>query len=411
MIYKMFMILTDIVKKDSKVTIHWCYQDDDEENEAEDEVGELPESHDEDEEEDHTTDDATTTSEQSTSSRYPQRERGPPVEKYVSHKRFVQAPTRYKAQKWKKQHKPIRKLSRKKRRQRLRHVWFQENQEWLEHCHNLHTSVESEEPETVEYGSGDTASLIAHAMIQIFQKGSTEGYNFAQQFMFKRGLKIFKERGEAAAIKEIDQLVRRNCFTPISVKSLTAKERAKCVNGLMFLCEKRDKTVKGRLVYNGKPTRAWLSSDEAASPTVTLEAIFITSVIEAFEGRDIMTADVPNAFIQTEIPKTDQDERIVMKITGVLVDLLVAAAPEVYADYVVYENGEKVIYNQVLRALYGMLVASLLWYKNFRSDLEDHGFKFNPYDPCVANKEIEGSQQTVCFHVDDLKSSHINPKV
>ena len=381
---------------------------DEEEESNDDEVGELPESDGNDEEH---TDEATQMSEQSEGSRYPRRDRGGPVEKFVSHKRFVQATTRYKAQKWRLRHKPLKKLSKKKRGQRLKHVWFQENQEWLEHCHNLHTSVESEEPETVEYKTGDTASLIAHAMIQIMQKGTSEGYNFAQQFMFKRGLKIFKERGEAAAIKEIDQLVRRNCFTPISVKSLTAKERAKCVNGLMFLCEKRDKTVKGRLVYNGKPTRAWLSSDEAASPTVTLEAIFITSVIEAFEGRDIMTADVPNAFIQTEIPKKDQDERIVMKITGVLVDLLVAAAPEVYADYMVYENGEKVIYNQVLRALYGMLVASLLWYKNFRADLEDHGFKFNSYDPCVANKEVEGSQHTVCFHVDDLKSSHVNPKV
>jgi hypothetical protein len=119
-----------------------------------------------------------------------------------------------------------------------------------------------------------------------------------------------------------------------------------------------------------------------------------------------MTADVPNAFIQTELPRKAGDERIIMKITGELVDLLVQAAPEVYADFVVYENGEKVIYNEVLRALYGMLVASLLWYKDFRRDLEKLGFVFNPYDPCVANRQIEGSQQTVCFHVDDLKSSH-----
>jgi hypothetical protein len=31
MIYKLFMILIDVVKKGSKVTIHWCYQEDDEE--------------------------------------------------------------------------------------------------------------------------------------------------------------------------------------------------------------------------------------------------------------------------------------------------------------------------------------------------------------------------------------------
>ena len=39
------------------------------------------------------------------------------------------------------------------------------------------------------------------------------------------------------------------------------------------------------------------------------------------------------------------------------------------------------------------------------------GFVFNPYDPCVANRDIEGSQQTVTWHVDDLKVSHVNPSV
>jgi hypothetical protein len=31
---------------------------------------------------------------------------------------------------------------------------------------------------------------------------------------------------------------------------------------------------------------------------------------------------------------------------------------------------------------------------------------FNPYDPCVANKRFQGLQQTIVFHVDNLKSSH-----
>ena len=34
------------------------------------------------------------------------------------------------------------------------------------------------------------------------------------------------------------------------------------------------------------------------------------------------------------------------------------------------------------------------------------GFEVNPYDPCVANKTINGSQMTVAWHVDGLKISH-----
>ena len=43
--------------------------------------------------------------------------------------------------------------------------------------------------------------------------------------------------------------------------------------------------------------------------------------------------------------------------------------------------------------------------------MEAEDFKFNAYDPCVANRMIERKQQTVRFHVDDLMSSHVNSKV
>ena len=58
-----------------------------------------------------------------------------------------------------------------------------------------------------------------------------------------------------------------------------------------------------------------------------------------------------------------------------------------------------------------MLVASLLWYKQFRSDLEEVGFKFNPYDLCVTNRKVHGRQHTICFHVDNIMSSHVKKKV
>jgi hypothetical protein len=33
----------------------------------------------------------------------------------------------------------------------------------------------------------------------------------------------------------------------------------------------------------------------------------------------------------------------------------------------------------------------------------------NPYDPCVASKVINDRQMTVCWHVDNLKVSHVDP--
>ena len=138
----------------------------------------------------------------------------------------------------------------------------------------------------------------------------------------------------------------------------------------------------------------------------------LTLTIDAHENRDVMSADVPNAFIQTEMPEIKQgEERVMMKITGVLVDMLIQLDPQLYGPHVVYEKERKVLYVQVLRAIYGMLTASLLWYLKFKKDLEGIGFKFNDYDPCIANRMVNGKQHTVRFHVDDLLSSHVDPKV
>jgi len=47
---------------------------------------------------------------------------------------------------------------------------------------------------------------------------------------------------------------------------------------------------------------------------------------------------------------------------------------------------EKTLYVEGLQAIYGMLQVALLWYNKYTEDLEVQGFKFNPYDPCVANR-------------------------
>ena len=135
--------------------------------------------------------------------------------------------------------------------------------------------------------------------------------------------------------------------------------------------------------------------------------MFITLAVDAKEKRDTATLDIPNAFIQTEMNKEDKDgNRYVMKIRGALVDMLVQIAPEIYKDYITYERGHKILYVQVLKAIYGMLQSALLFYKKVKNDLVNSGFEINPYDPCVANKMVKGSQMTVVWHVDDMKVSH-----
>ena len=113
-----------------------------------------------------------------------------------------------------------------------------------------------------------------------------------------KGLKKFGKKGKLATLKELRQLHDRVCFKPIGVGSMTVNKKKKDQEALLFLSEKRDGTIKGCMVYNGKPTREWLSKEDSASPTVSLESLFLTSIIDAKEERDVMMCDIPNVFIQ-----------------------------------------------------------------------------------------------------------------
>ena len=91
-------------------------------------------------------------------------------------------------------------------------------------------------------------------------------------------------------------------------------------------------------------------------------------------------------------------------------NMLIQIAPKVYEEYWTYEGKAKVLYVKMLKAICGMLQSSLLYYKKFCNDIKSIGFEVNPYDLCVANHIVQ-EQDTVCWHVDDLKSSHIDSKV
>ena len=100
-----------------------------------------------------------------------------------------------------------------------------------------------------------------------------------------------------------------------------------------------------------------------------------------------------------------------IKIRGVLVDILVDMAPEVHKEHAHKDKrGVPQLLVQCQNAIYGTMVASLLYYRKFTKNLKKMGFVINPYDPCVANKTVDGKQMTICFHMDDCKISHVSSK-
>ncbi len=138
--------------------------------------------------------------------------------------------------------------------------------------------------------------------------------------------------------------------------------------------------------------------------------MLLSCAIDARENRATAVVDIPNAFIQTVVE--DDKKKVVIRIRGLVVEMLLKIAPEVYTPFVTNDKrGNKQLLVICLNAIYGTMMAGLLYYEKFTASLKSKGFTKNPYDPCVWNKTVRGKQLTIVFHVDDCKLSHVDPKV
>ena len=109
--------------------------------------------------------------------------------------------------------------------------------------------------------------------------------------------------------------------------------------------------------------RQYITKEESASPTASTESVLLTSTIKAKEKHNVITLDVPNAFIQTYLENID--ERIILILRGIAIDILVGIAPEVYEEFVEVENSKKVLYLECMNVIYGTIKAALLFYSMF----------------------------------------------
>jgi len=147
------------------------------------------------------------------------------------------------------------------------------------------------------------------------------------------------------------------------------------------------------------PQRAYIPKEEAALPTVSTESTFITALIAASKRRKVRCYNVPSAFVNADV-----DKDVLMVLKDELDEMMIKIAPQVYRKYVTADRkGTPILYVKLQKALYGLMRASLLFYRKLRKELEGYGFGINPYNPCVVNKMTDGGKQlTVIWHVDDL---------
>jgi len=165
-----------------------------------------------------------------------------------------------------------------------------------------------------------------------------------------KGIKTFGQAGIDAVKKEMKHLHKRKVMEAKKPTELTPTQRREALGYLMFLKRKRCGTVKGRGCADGRPQRKYISKEEATSPTVSTEAVFLTAVIDAMQGQDVAVVDVPGAFMQANM-----DEQVHVKLTGKMAELLIEIDEEMYQPCLTYKKGKPVLYVELLKALYGTL--------------------------------------------------------
>ena len=237
-------------------------------------------------------------------------------------------------------------------------------------------------------------------------------YRIAVDVMFTqmtaaKGIKLFGEKAIAVMFKEYNQLNDMTVFGRTDPDKLSPKQKKGALRAVNLIKEKRCGRLKGRACADGSKQRAYIPREEATSPTVSMEALTASLVIDAHEKRAVAIFDVPGAYLNADMP---EDKFVILKLEGQFVDIMCKVNPEYLKD-VRFEYGKKTLYLRVLKALYGCIESALLWYNLYVSTLKDMGFVINPYDRCVANTVIDGSQCTILWYVDDNKLSHMSENV
>ena len=85
---------------------------------------------------------------------------------------------------------------------------------------------------------------------------------------------------------------------------------------------KRDGSIKGCACANVRKQRPGSSKEDSTSPTVSLEAVLITFLVDAYEEQEYAIIDVTGLFLMA-----DQDKVINMALRGKLAKLMLKIAP------------------------------------------------------------------------------------
>jgi hypothetical protein len=191
-----------------------------------------------------------------------------------------------------------------------------------------------------------------------------------QQYGFNRGMKEFGELGFEATMKELDDnLIGMGAVRMLEQNKVNKDVWCDALSYLMFLKRKCDGTVEARGCADGWPQREYISKDDSSLPTVSIYALMASCLMDAIDGRKVVTCDIPGAFLQADWP-ADQD--CYLKFENVMVDMI-CQIDHKYNKNEIRRGSKKFIFAKLNKAVYRTLLGAILFYQKLSKQLNDWG--------------------------------------
>ncbi len=209
----------------------------------------------------------------------------------------------------------------------------------------------------------------------------------------------WKEKAKAEAITaELHQLFTElKALMPVMLEEVP--KGTKVLRSLMFVVETflvdgtYDKT-KARIVADGRDQDSSLYPDKS-SPTVAIHSLLaVLAMYSGKKGYIMGKVDIKGAFIQTPMVGEPVYMRISKKVAKYVIQL--------YPELIAFVQHDGSITTKLLKAMYGCVQASRLWFDLLTKVLCSRGYRASETDPCVMRKVVDDLIFVVLIYVDDL---------
>jgi hypothetical protein len=146
-----------------------------------------------------------------------------------------------------------------------------------------------------------------------------------------------------------------------------------------------------RLVARGFTQRHGIDYEETYAPTLALKSFRTLVAMAAARGCTLFQADIPTAFVRSELTETE----VLMEPPEIPQELLTLLQNDTHN----YKQSDILL---LIKALYGLKQSPRSWFRNISTQLKSLGFETSAADPCVFTLSRDGLLMVMGVYVDDL---------